>query len=80
MDLSKIKYEIPEIDPTSSVECCDYYQRTVGYEFTTCLSNRNAFVLDGRAEGSLHDLYKNMSTPFRPMNWKFNELIALIKA
>lgn len=37
---------------STTVNCCDYYQRTVGYVFTECDNNINAVIIPNRTTSS----------------------------
>jgi len=59
---------------STSLTCCDYYQRTVGYVFTECNMGVDAIKLEGKDSGSINDQYKNLDKEYPSLNWNWTEL------
>lgn len=62
------------------LNCCDFYQRTVGYVFSECDSGINAFIQANLTESETSLSYKEMTTEYKALEWNWDELIALMDA
>lgn len=58
---------------SSELQCCDFYSKGLGYQFTICDNNVGVYILDDR-KGTASDLrYLNMplaDIEFGDVNWE----------
>jgi hypothetical protein len=78
-ELNLTEIFVPEsITNDSVLNCCDFYQKGYGYEFTNCDMELGAIVFNDRKSGPIHEEYLNMAHEFNELDWNWLDLESLV--